>query len=227
MTTIFTLSINKTSLRKQPSSLLLAAWNVSPGETPVRQRQKFHTDDIQINQASIWSGALIGWCGSYIVSASYCLTSDRQKATKVKYIKCDKSITKQLFSMEWNKKAFWFCWSSLADEHKTLPNSTRSRNIKTNKYAFGAPWLLDWLCKPWFTSSVWNFCCWDTDVSLSQAAWSKEKWLFSKAVTNLVYPPPTPTKFCITIVSTSPGYTCSQPNTEILKTMLQGKFWGV
>ena len=48
-----------------------------------------------------------------------------------------------------------------ADQHNTLPKSTR-RN------PFGTPWLLDLLCKHWFTSSVWNFCSWGADISLSK-----------------------------------------------------------
>ena len=33
------------------------------------------------------------------------------------------------------EEAFEFCWSSFADEHNTLPKSTR-RNVKSNKFAF-------------------------------------------------------------------------------------------
>ena len=61
------------------------------------------------------------------------------------------------------EEAFEFCWSSFADEHNTLPKSTR-RNIKLNKFAFGTPWLLDLLYKHWFTSSVCNLCRWVAEV---------------------------------------------------------------
>ena len=77
-------------------------------------------------------------------------------------------------------EAFEFCWSSFADEHNALPKLTR-RNIKLNKFAFGTPWLLDLLCKHWFTSSVWNFCHWVADVppcETSSTTRSKEWQLF-------------------------------------------------
>ena len=55
-------------------------------------------------------------------------------------------------------------WSLFAVEHKTYHNPPE-KNIKSNKYTFGAPWLLDLLsCKHWFTSSVRNFYHWSTDV---------------------------------------------------------------
>ena len=60
-------------------------------------------------------------------------------------------------------EAFEFCWSSLANEHNTLPKSTR-RHVKLDKFVFGTPWLPDLLCKHWFASSVWNFCRWVADV---------------------------------------------------------------
>ena len=78
---------------------------------------------------------------------------------------------------------FEFCWSSLADEHNTLPKPTR-RHIKLDKFIFGTPWLPDLLCKHWFASSVWNFCHWVADVPLrktSPAAKSEEKRMFSQA----------------------------------------------
>lgn len=68
------------------------------------------------------------------------MTDKRQEATKFK-CKHDESITKQPFfcgmysSLE---KPFEICWSSLADEHKSLPKLTR-RNINSNKFAFGTP----------------------------------------------------------------------------------------
>ena len=46
----------------------------------------------------------------------------------------------------------------------TLLSKSTRRNVKLNKFAFGAPWLPDLLCKHWFTSSVWNFCRWVADV---------------------------------------------------------------
>ena len=65
-------------------------------------------------------------------------------------------------------------WSSFADEHNTLPKSTR-RNVKLNKFAFGTPWLPDLLFKRWFTSSVWNFCRWVTDVRLCETSLSGDE----------------------------------------------------
>ena len=48
-------------------------------------------------------------------------------------------MTKQSIFVEYNysslQEAFECCWSSLADEHNTLPKSTR-RNVKLNKFAF-------------------------------------------------------------------------------------------
>ena len=81
------------------------------------------------------------------------------------------------------KEAFKFCWSLFADELNTWPKPTR-RKVKLNKSAFGTPRLPDLLCKHWFTSSLWNFCCWVADVSpceTSPAGRGEEKQLFSQA----------------------------------------------
>ena len=40
------------------------------------------------------------------------------------------------------------------------------RNIKSNKFTFGTPWLPDLLCKHWLLSPVWNFCSRFLDVIL-------------------------------------------------------------
>ena len=75
-------------------------------------------------------------------------------------------------------------WSLFAVEHKTYHNPPE-KNIKSNKYTFGAPWLLDLLSyKHWFTSSIRNFCHWSTDVpsdEKSLATRSKEKQLYLQA----------------------------------------------
>ena len=42
------------------------------------------------------------------------------------------------------EEAFVFCWCSFADEHNTLPKSTR-KNVKWNKFAFGTARLPDLL----------------------------------------------------------------------------------
>ena len=47
-----------------------------------------------------------------------------------------------------------------------------------------SPRLPDLLCKHWFTSSVWNFCCWGADVPRGETyleGRSEEKRLFSQA----------------------------------------------
>ena len=76
-----------------------------------------------------------------------------------------------------------FCWSSLADEHNTLPKPTR-RHIKLDKFIFETPWLPDLLCKHWYASSVCNICRWVADVpprKTSPAAKSEEKRMFLQA----------------------------------------------
>ena len=37
------------------------------------------------------------------------------------------------------------------------------------------PWLPDLLCKHWITSSVWNFCCWVTDVPPHETSHSSDE----------------------------------------------------
>ena len=113
------------------------------------------------------------------------MTEKRQKATKVK-CKREESLTKQSIFVEYillQKKAFEFCWSSLADEHNTLLKSTR-RHVKLDKFVSGIPWLLDLLCKHWIASSARNFCRWVADVpprETSPTAKSEEKRMFSQA----------------------------------------------
>ena len=54
-------------------------------------------------------------------------------------IKLPQKFSFRLLSLE---EAFQFWRNSFADEHKTLPKSTKG-SLKSNKYAFGAPWLGD------------------------------------------------------------------------------------
>ena len=80
------------------------------------------------------------------------------------------------------EEAFELCWSLLADEHDTLPKSTR-RHAKLDKFIFGTPWLPDVSCKHWYVSSVWNFCLWVAEVpsrKTSPAAKREEKQMFSQ-----------------------------------------------
>ena len=64
------------------------------------------------------------------------MTDKRQKATKVKCKRDDSNKTVNICGIYSSlEKAFEFCWSSLADEHNTLPKST-SRNVKLNKFPF-------------------------------------------------------------------------------------------
>ena len=118
------------------------------------------------------------------------MTDKRQRATKVKCM-CHESIKKTVnisriySSLE---EAFEFCWSLFADEHKTLPKSTK-RNVKSNKFAFGTLWLPDLLCKHWYTcaSLIRNFCHWIADVlpcETSPVERSEEKRLFSQSIQN-------------------------------------------
>ena len=77
------------------------------------------------NLSVIWSGALIGRRSSYpILIISYCLrmTNKRQKATKVKSKRDELNVLKNS-QYSWNsslQEAFEFCWSLIAEEHKTL-----------------------------------------------------------------------------------------------------------
>ena len=67
------------------------------------------------------------------------MTDKRQKATKVK-CKREQSLTKESIFVKQSslEETFEFCGSSLADEHNTLPKSTR-RHVKLNKFVFGTP----------------------------------------------------------------------------------------
>ena len=89
------------------------------------------------------------------------MTDKRQKATKVK-CKREESLTKQSIFVEYsilkNKHL-----SFAAARWRMNTKSTR-RHVKSDKFVFVTPWLLDLLCKHWFASSVWNFCCWVADV---------------------------------------------------------------
>ena len=113
---------------------------------------------------------------------SYCLlmTDKRQKATKVKCKREESSNKPVNICGIWSslEDVFEFCWSSLTDEHNTLPKPTR-RHIKLDKFIFGTLWLRDLLCKHW----LWNFCRWVADVpprETSPAAKGEEKQMFSQ-----------------------------------------------
>ena len=67
------------------------------------------------------------------------MTDKRQRVTKsnVNAMTLNKTVNiSGIYSSL--EEAFEFCWSSFADEHNTLPKSTR-RNVKLNKFAFGTP----------------------------------------------------------------------------------------
>ena len=84
------------------------------------------------------------------------------------------------------EEAFEFCFSSFANEHNTLPKSTRG-NEKLNKFAFGTAWLPDLSSKHWFTSSVWNFCRWVADVPPRETTLSGDERGETSAVRKLVF----------------------------------------
>ena len=121
------------------------------------QREKFHTNDV--NLSGIRSEGLIVQRSSYIVLAIVYKWQTKDKRPQRSNVNAKVSKFKAVNICEIQsslKEAFEFCWSSLADEHNTLPKSTR-RHVKLDKFIFGTPWLPDLLCKHWFVSSVWNF----------------------------------------------------------------------
>ena len=121
----------------------------------------------------IWSEALIGRRSSFIVLAivyEWQIKDKRRQRSNVNTMNL-----KQNSQYLWNiAEAFEFCWSSFTDEHNTFPKSTR-RNVKSNKFTFGTPWLRDLLCKYWFTSSVWNFRHWVADVPPRETSLSDDE----------------------------------------------------
>ena len=70
------------------------------------------------------------------------------------------------------KHYFEFCWTSLADEHNTLPKLTR-RNVKLNKFAFGTQWMYCiLLCKHQCEGSVviMSVRCFNATFNLARLA---------------------------------------------------------
>ena len=127
------------------------------------------------NLSRIRSEALIGRRSSFIIFAIVYewQTKDKrpQRRNERRWIS-DKIVN------------IWVFWSSFADEHNTLPKSTR-RNVKFNKFAFETPWLPDLSCKHWFTSSVWNFCRWVADVPPRKTSLSGDEREETSAVRRL------------------------------------------
>ena len=68
--------------------------------------------------------------------------NDRQKTKKPQRSNVNARISNKTANICGIKssleEASEFCWSSFADEHNTLPKSTR-RNVKLNKFAFENP----------------------------------------------------------------------------------------
>ena len=130
------------------------------------------------NLSRIRSEALIGRRSSFIIFAIVYewRTKDKrpQRRNERRWIS-DKIVN------------IWVFWSSFADEHNTLPKSTR-RNVKLNKFAFGTPWLPDLLCKHWFTSSAWNFCRWVADVPPRETSLSGDERGETSAVRRIQNP---------------------------------------
>ena len=70
-----------------------------------------------------------------------------------------------------NSQYSWYNWVLLELIHRRTQYFTiidQEKQNQTNLNYFGTPWLSDLLCKHWFTSSVWNFCSWGADISLSK-----------------------------------------------------------
>ena len=111
------------SLRKQPSSLVLAAGDVLQGRTSATQRQKFHTVDVKSVQNPVTSA---DWTTEQLDCFSYCLLMKdrRQEATKVK-CKQNESTTKHSLFVEFillqKKNLSLTCWNSTANEPNSLP----------------------------------------------------------------------------------------------------------
>ena len=174
------------SLRKYPFLLTLRRWghfarrNVCDSATEIPYWWR------KICPKSGQKRFNIGWRSSYIVLATVYEWQRKDKGHKgqVKTWRISSKTVNICGIYSSLEEVFEFCWSSLADEHNTLPKSTR-RCVKLDKFVFGTPWLPDFLCKHWFASSVWNFCCWVADVppgETSLAVKSEEKRMFSQAI---------------------------------------------
>ena len=120
------------------------------------------------------------------------MTDKRQKAAKVK-CKWHESLTKQSIFVE---------YSLLQKKHKVSFAGAHSQMnttlffflfsflfsflflfVRLNKFAFGTPWLTDFLCKLWFTSSVWH---WVAVVPLCETSLSGEERGETSAVRRLI-----------------------------------------
>ena len=80
----------------------------------------------------------------------------------------------------------WFLFLSLATFWETL---TGQEKREIEHVCIWNPMATDLLRKHWFTSSVWNICCWVADVpprETSQAASSDEKRLFWQASIRMI-----------------------------------------
>ena len=123
-------------LRKQPFFLAPRRWRRFARRNVATQRQIFHTDDVKSVRNPVITA-------DWRRSSSIVLAIVYEWQTTIKRLQRSNvnamDLTKQ-FSIcgiySFLEEAFDFCWSSFADEHNTLPKSTK-RNVKLNKFAFG------------------------------------------------------------------------------------------
>ena len=129
------------------------------------------------------------------------MTDKRPKATKVK-CKRNESLTKQSIFVEYSllqRKHLSFTGAHSQMNTTLFQKLLTRRNVKLSEFAFGTPWLLDLLCKNWFTSSVWNFCRWVADVPPCETSLNGNEREETSAVRRLFLGWTSVLKFCLLI----------------------------
>ena len=126
------------------------------------------------NLSEITSEVLIGQWSSFIVLAIVYEWQTKDKKPQKSNVNAKNLYqnSQYLWNIVFSRRSIWVSLELIRSN--TLPKSTR-RNVKLNNFAFENPWLLDLLCKLWFTLSVLNFCCWVTDVPPHETSHSSDE----------------------------------------------------
>ena len=138
------------------------------------------------NLSGIRSEELIGRRSSFIVLAivyEWQTKDKRPQRSNVNAMNLQQN-SQYLWNIVFSRRSIWVLLELI---HRWTQHFSKidQGNVKLNKFAFGTPWLPDLLSKHWFTSSVWNFCRWITDVPPRETSLSGDERGETSAVRRL------------------------------------------
>ena len=125
------------------------------------------------NLCRIPSEVLIGWRSSFIVLAivyKWQTKDKRPQRSNVNAMNLEQN-SQYLWSIVFSRRSIWVLLELI---HRWTQHFSKidQEKCKIEQICIWNPMTTGLLCNHWFTSSVWNFCCWVADVPLHEMSLS-------------------------------------------------------